>query len=235
AFGVSVIEREGAYVLNGEKRHVMPGAGVDGWSVTADGERGTALFFVAAGTPGVTAQVHARADGGAACHSAIESAVVPADASSARDGVSDAVDEASDSGRSMQSAESAGVARQASADSVAYSNTRQQFGRPSASFQASQHRSAEMSVARESASSMAYVAVAASTEPDAAQRRRMSASAKLETARAGRSVAQMAVQLHGGMGMTDESEVGDYFKRSTVADSSSGDSAEQSAVSEESA
>jgi len=78
--------------------------------------------------------------------------------------------------------------------------------------------------------SMAYVAVAALTEPDAVQRRRMLASAKLEAARAGRQVAQMAVQLHGGMGMTDELEVGDFFKRLTVADLLLGDSAEQLAT-----
>ena len=140
AFGVSVTEREGAYVLNGEKRHVMPGAGVDGWLVTADGERGTALFFVAAGTPGVSAQVHARADGAAACHLTIESAVVPAHALLACNNVVDAVDEALDLGRLMQSAELVGVARQVLADSVAYLNTRQQFGRPLAAFQALQHR-----------------------------------------------------------------------------------------------
>ena len=87
-----------------------------------------------------------------------------------------------------------------------------------------------MYVAKELALSMAYVAAAALTEDDPLRRRRMLASAKLETARAGRQLAQAAVQLHGGMGMTDELEVGDYFKRLTVADQLLGDSAEQLAV-----
>jgi len=116
---------------------------------------------------------------------------------------------------------------------VEYLKTRKQFGQPLASFQALQHRLAEMLVAKELALSMAYVAVAALTESDAAQRRRMIASAKLEAARAGRLVAQLAVQLHGGMGMTDELEVGDYFKRLTVVDQLMGDTAEQLAVLEE--
>ena len=63
AFGVTCTAREGAFVLNGEKRHGVPGADVDGWLVTADGETGSALFYLPAGTPGVTVQTHERADG----------------------------------------------------------------------------------------------------------------------------------------------------------------------------
>lgn len=214
AFGVSVIEREGAYVLNGEKRHVLPGAGVDGWLVTADGERGTALFFVAAGTPGVTAQVHARADGGAACHLAIESAVVPADALLARDGVLDAVDEALDLGRLMQSAELAGVARQALADSVAYLNTRQQFGRPLASFQALQHRLVDAAMQVElAANSLLDALDALAARPgDATLRKTVASRAKARAARAGLEAARLAIQLHGAIGYTEECDVSLYFR-----------------------
>ena len=112
---------------------------------------------------------------------------------------------------------------------VDYIKTRKQFGQPLASFQALQHRVAEMYVAGAGAVH-GHVAAAALTEDDPLRRRRMLASAKLETARAGRQLAQAAVQLHGGMGMTDELEVGDYFKRLTVADQLLGDSAEQLAV-----
>lgn len=214
AFGVSVIEREGAYVLNGEKRHVVPGAGVDGWLVTADGERGTALFFVAAGTPGVTAQVHARADGAAACHLAIESAVVPADALLARDGVLDAVDEALDLGRLMQSAELVGVARQALADSVAYLNTRQQFGRPLASFQALQHRlvDAAMQVELAANSLLDALDTLAAQPDDATLRKTLASRAKARAARAGLEAARLAIQLHGAIGYTEECDVSLYFR-----------------------
>ncbi|WP_373797840.1 acyl-CoA dehydrogenase, partial [Achromobacter insuavis] len=203
-----------AYVLNGEKRHVLPGAGVDGWLVTADGERGTALFFVAAGTPGVTAQVHARADGGAACHLAIESAVVPADALLARDGVLDAVDEALDLGRLMQSAELAGVARQALADSVAYLNTRQQFGRPLASFQALQHRlvDAAMQVELASNSLLDALDALAARPGDATLRKTVASRAKARAARAGLEAARLAIQLHGAIGYTEECDVSLYFR-----------------------
>ncbi|MCZ8406616.1 acyl-CoA dehydrogenase [Achromobacter dolens] len=214
AFGVSVIEREGAYVLNGEKRHVVPGAGVDGWLVTADGERGTALFFVAAGTPGVTAQVHPRADGAAACHLAIESAVVPADALLARDGVLDAVDEALDLGRLMQSAELVGVARQVLADSVAYLNTRQQFGRPLASFQALQHRlvDAAMQVELAANSLLDALDTLAAQPDDATLRKTLASRAKARAARAGLEAARLAIQLHGAIGYTEECDVSLYFR-----------------------
>lgn len=214
AFGVSVIEREGAYVLNGEKRHVVPGAGVDGWLVTADGERGTALFYVAAGTPGVTAQVHARADGAAACHLAIESAVVPAHALLARNGVLDAVDEALDLGRLMQSAELVGVARQVLADSVAYLNTRQQFGRPLASFQALQHRlvDAAMQVELASNSLLDALDTLAAQPDDATLRKTLASRAKARAARAGLEAARLAIQLHGAIGYTEECDVSLYFR-----------------------
>ncbi len=214
AFGVSVTERDGAYVLNGEKRHVMPGAGVDGWLVTADGERGTALFFVAAGTPGVTAQVHARADGAAACHLTIESAVVPAHALLARDGVVDAVDEALDLGRLMQSAELVGVARQVLADSVAYLNTRQQFGRPLAAFQALQHRLVDAAMQVElAANSLLDALDTLDAQPgDSTLRKTVASRAKARAARAGLEAARLAIQLHGAIGYTEECDVSLYFR-----------------------
>ncbi|MCV6902260.1 MAG: acyl-CoA dehydrogenase [Achromobacter xylosoxidans] len=214
AFGVSVIEREGAYVLNGEKRHVIPGAGVDGWLVTADGEQGTALFYLPADTPGVTAQAHARADGTAACHLAIESAVVPADALLARDGVLDAVDEALDLGRLMQSAELVGVARQVLADSVAYLNTRQQFGRPLASFQALQHRlvDAAMQVELASNSLLDALDTLAARPGDATLRKTVASRAKVRAARAGLEATRLAIQLHGAIGYTEECDVSLYFR-----------------------
>ncbi|QQB33031.1 acyl-CoA dehydrogenase [Achromobacter deleyi] len=214
AFGVSVTERDGAYVLNGEKRHVMPGAGVDGWLVTADGERGTALFFVAAGTPGVTAQVHARADGAAACHLTIESAIVPADALLARDGVVDAVDEALDLGRLMQSAELVGVARQVLADSVAYLNTRQQFGRPLAAFQALQHRLVDAAMQVElAANSLLDALDTREARPgDATLRKTVASRAKARAARAGLEATRLAIQLHGAIGYTEECDVSLYFR-----------------------
>ncbi|WP_291384432.1 MULTISPECIES: acyl-CoA dehydrogenase [Achromobacter] len=214
AFGVTVTAREGAYVLNGEKRHVVPGADVDGWLVTADGETGSALFYLPAGTPGVTVQTHERADGSPACHLTIESAVVGGEALLARESVLDAVDEALDYGRLMQSAELVGVARQVLADSVAYLNTRKQFGQTLSSFQALQHRLVDATLQVELASNSLLDALnAIAAAPDDVKARKAAASrVKARAARAGIDAARLAIQLHGAIGYTDECDVSLYFR-----------------------
>lgn len=214
AFGVTVTAREGAYVLNGEKRHVIPGAAVDGWLVTADGEAGSALFYLPAGTPGVTVHAHERADGSPACHLAIESAVLAPDALLARAGVLDAVDEAIDYGRLMQSAELVGIARQVLADSVAYLNTRTQFGRPLSSFQALQHRLVDAAMQVElAANSLLDALNAIAAAPGDAKARKAAASrVKARAARAGIEASRLAIQLHGAIGYTDECDVSLYFR-----------------------
>lgn len=214
AFGVTFTAREGAYVLNGEKRHVVPGADVDGWLVTADGETGSALFYLPAGTPGVTVQTHERADGSPACHLTIESAVVGGEALLAREGVLDAVDEALDYGRLMQSAELVGIARQVLADSVAYLNTRKQFGQTLSSFQALQHRLVDATLQVELASNSLLDAMnALAAAPGEVKARKAAASrVKARAARAGVDAARLAIQLHGAIGYTDECDVSLYFR-----------------------
>ncbi|KXJ65707.1 acyl-CoA dehydrogenase [Achromobacter xylosoxidans] len=214
AFGVTFTAREGAYVLNGEKRHVVPGADVDGWLVTADGETGSALFYLPAGTPGVTVQTHERADGSPACHLTIESAVVGGEALLAREGVLDAVDEALDYGRLMQSAELVGIARQVLADSVAYLNTRKQFGQTLSSFQALQHRLVDATLQVELASNSLLDALnALAATPGEVKARKAAASrVKARAARAGVDAARLAIQLHGAIGYTDECDVSLYFR-----------------------
>lgn len=214
AFGVTFTAREGAYVLNGEKRHVVPGADVDGWLVTADGETGSALFYLPAGTPGVTVQTHERADGSPACHLTIESAVVGGEALLAREGVLDAVDEALDYGRLMQSAELVGIARQVLADSVAYLNTRKQFGQTLSSFQALQHRLVDATLQVELASNSLLDALnALAAAPGEVKARKAAASrVKARAARAGIDAARLAIQLHGAIGYTDECDVSLYFR-----------------------
>lgn len=218
-FGVSVTAREGAYVLNGEKRHVIGGDDVDGWLVTADGEHGTLLFYLEAGTPGVTVQPHARADGTPACHLSIEAAIVPATALLASNGVLDAVDEALDYGRLMQSAEMIGGARQVLADTVAYLNTRQQFGKPLSSFQALQHRLVDAAMQVELAASSLQDALNTLAETTHAQsahqtttRKVLASRVKARAARAGLDATRLAIQLHGAIGYTEECDVSLYFR-----------------------
>ncbi len=228
--------RSGAgWRLDGAKHLVWHGAAAHAWLVSARGEDGAALLLaVPADAAGVRVLDTPTLDGARCARLDFSGVALPADALLAQGPEADAaLAQALQWGTAALCAHAAGAMERLLEITVDYLKTRQQFGQPLASFQALQHRLAEMLVAKELALSMAYVAAAALSEPDAAQRRRMLASAKLEVARTGRLVAQLAVQLHGGMGMTDELEVGDYFKRLTVADLLLGDSAEQLAVLEE--
>ena len=99
---------------------------------------------------------------------------------------------------------------------VDYMKTRMQFGHPIAQFQALQHRAANMYVSFEQARSLALLAKLAAASADTGQRRQTIRAAKIGVDAAARHVAQEAIQLHGGIGMTMEYPVGHYAKRTTV-------------------
>jgi alkylation response protein AidB-like acyl-CoA dehydrogenase len=105
-----------------------------------------------------------------------------------------------------------------------YLKTRQQFGVPIGRFQVLQHRMVDMLIHQEQARSMACLAAVKVDSPNPVERRRAVSAAKELIGRAGRFVGQQAIQLHGGMGMTDELAVGHYFKRLTAIDTTFGDS-----------
>jgi len=106
---------------------------------------------------------------------------------------------------------------------LAYIKTRKQFGVPIGTFQALQHRMADMVMYVEQARSMAYLAAAKADAPDAAERKRVLSAAKAFVGQAARFVGQQAVQLHGGIGVTDEASVSHYFKRLTLINATFGD------------
>ncbi len=106
---------------------------------------------------------------------------------------------------------------------VDYTKQRYQFGVPIGSFQALQHRMAEMFMELELARSMAYLAAMTLEDSDDATRRRGISAAKVQVARSGRFVGQNAIQLHGGIGMSEEYKVGHYFKRMTLLERLLGD------------
>ncbi len=98
---------------------------------------------------------------------------------------------------------------------VDYAKTRVQFGRPIGNFQALQHRMADMAVLREEAKSAVLLGVLKADAPPA-ERARAASAAKAKLGRAARFIGQQAVQIHGGMGVTEELNIGAYFKRLTV-------------------
>ncbi|HZB37377.1 MAG TPA: acyl-CoA dehydrogenase family protein, partial [Beijerinckiaceae bacterium] len=120
-------------------------------------------------------------------------------------------------------AEAVGCMGEMHALTIEYLKTRKQFGVPIGSFQALQHRGADMFVALEQARSMAMFATMMAQGEDADERRKAVAAAKVQIGRSGKFIGQQAIQLHGGVGMTMEFKVGHYFKRVTMIDTLFGD------------
>jgi len=223
---------EDGYRLTGTKTLVWHGAAASAWLVTAllaDGTQG--VFVVDRTTHGsdrVRVDDTPTIDLSRCATLAFDGLLLPHHALIAQGAAaSEALDGALDWGVAALCAHAAGAMESLVSSTADYLKTRQQFGQPLAQFQALQHRLAEMLIAQEMALSMAYVAVAALTEDDSRRRRHRVASAKLEVGRRGREVGQLAVQLHGGMGMTDELAVGDYFKRLVAIDLLWGDAQDQ--------
>ncbi len=122
---------------------------------------------------------------------------------------------ARDEGASAVCAEAVGAMRKVLSDTVDYAKQRKQFGQPIGSFQVLQHRMVDMYMEVEQAAAAVYLAVLHLDDDDATRARAVSA-AKATVGRAARFVGQQAVQLHGGMGMTEELAIGHYFKRLTA-------------------
>jgi len=219
--------KDDGYQLNGTKTLAWHGEAADAFLVSARlaGSNELSLFLVPGDTPGLSVHGYPTMDGLRAADITLHDATVGAAAlvGSEGNGLA-ALTHGIDHGIAALCAEAAGAMERLIEITGEYLRTRQQFGKPLAAFQALQHRMADMLVQKELALSMAYVAAQALDETDPAQRRRMLSGAKVVVARAGRFVGQQAVQLHGGMGMTDELEVGDYFKRLTMIDPLLGDS-----------
>jgi alkylation response protein AidB-like acyl-CoA dehydrogenase len=135
-----------------------------------------------------------------------------------------------EAGIAATAAEAVGAMETMQAMTLEYLKTRQQFGRPIGDNQALQHRATEMFVALEQGRSLAILAAMMVEEPDsgmvgAAERARNIAMVKVGVGQAARFVSQNAVQLHGGIGMTEEYAIGHYFRRCMVIEHSFGDTA----------
>ncbi|MDR3661505.1 MAG: acyl-CoA dehydrogenase family protein [Mycobacterium sp.] len=123
--------------------------------------------------------------------------------------------QARDEGAAAVCAEAVGNMRKVLADTVEYAKQRQQFGQPIGTFQALQHRMVDMHMELEQSISAVYLAVL-NLSADPHTRARSVSAAKATVGRAARFIGQNAVQLHGGMGMTEELAIGHYFKRLTA-------------------
>jgi alkylation response protein AidB-like acyl-CoA dehydrogenase len=218
------LDNEG-YVINGEKKVVVHGGQAGALVVSARAPGRISLFVVAADAPGLTVTDYRTLDGQRAADVRLENVRVPAAALLGEPGGGwDLLDAALDYGAGLLCAEALGAMEAIFAATLEYLKTRQQFGVPIGKFQALQHRMADMYIHLEQARSMALLAAVKLGSADAGERRRAVSAAKYRVGQAAKFVGQQAVQLHGGMGVTDELPAAHYFKRLTFIEQTLGDS-----------
>jgi alkylation response protein AidB-like acyl-CoA dehydrogenase len=224
--------QNGGWVLDGSKTVVSGGDAADKLIVSArtSGDRydpdGLTLFLVDAGAQGLARRGYATRDETRAADISLGNVFVPDADVLGEVGQGLAIIECTvESGIAATAAETVGAMEAMNAMTVDYSKTRVQFGNPIGTYQVVQHRLADMFMTQETGRSMAMLATMSIDNPDANQRAHDIALAKVGVAQAGRYVSQSAVQMHGGIGMTEEYAVGHYFRRCMVIERLFGDPA----------
>jgi alkylation response protein AidB-like acyl-CoA dehydrogenase len=219
------------YVIDGEKCVVLHAPCADAIVVTArtsgddTSHAGISVFVIDAHLPGVASSAYRTLDAMRAADIRLAGVRIGNDALIGREGEGHAlIDEVVDFATALVCAEAVGAIKYANDATLEYLKTRRQFDVPIGSFQALQHRMVDMMISGEQARSMASLACAGvDSEKDPARRARIVSAAKVRIADACRHVAQEAIQLHGGMGMTEEMKISHTFKRLTMLAQQFGD------------
>jgi alkylation response protein AidB-like acyl-CoA dehydrogenase len=214
------------WTLVGTKALVLGAGAADTLLVSArtGDERGPSVFSVPCRSPGVRLREYPTIDGRGAADVTLEDARVGADGLLGKAGAArDPLRDAHDLGLAALCADALGAMKALVDTTAKYLQTRRQFGQPIGRFQALQHRMADMLIHFEQAKSMVYLASMKCESSDLADRRKVLSGAKAVVGRAARYIGQQAIQLHGGMGMADELDVGHYFRRLTAFELTLGD------------
>jgi alkylation response protein AidB-like acyl-CoA dehydrogenase len=218
------------WVLEGDKRAVLHGGCADLLVVSArtagapGDARGISLFLVERNAPGVAVTEYRGLDNLRVADVRLSNVRVGADALLGPEGEGfGLIDEVVDYVTALLCAEAVGAIKYAHDATLEYLKTRRQFGVPIGSFQALQHRMVDILISYEQARSIACLACVKVDTAEAAERRRVVSAAKIKIADAARHVSQEAVQLHGGMGMTEELKISHTFRRLTMIGQAFGD------------
>ncbi len=207
------VRRGDGYCVSGRKSVVLGGPVATHFLVTAQTERGLSLLLVSAQATGVNREDFVAIDGQRASNIDFDNAEALCLIGSEGEGLL-LLEPAIDDAIVALGAESIGIMRELIDRTTIYLQQRKQFGQPLAAFQALQHRLADMTIHFEQAKSMVYMATLA--RQDDGNRSAAVSAMKIQVDKSLRFVSQQAVQLHGGMGITDELAIGHYFKRALV-------------------
>jgi pimeloyl-CoA dehydrogenase small subunit len=218
------------YMLDGTKGIVLNGDSADKFIVSARvaGKQrdrdGIGLFLVDAKAKGVSVRGYQTIDGLRAAEITLAGVKVDGKDVIGEPGKAlPVIERVVDEAMAALSAEAVGAMTVMHEVTTDYLKTRKQFGVPIGHFQVLQHAAVDMLMATEQARSMAMLAAMMAAEPNAVERHKSIAAAKVQIGRSGRFVGKTATQLHGGIGMTMEYKVGHYFKRATAIDVLFGD------------
>ncbi len=218
------------WVLNGHKGVVQGAASADRIIVSARtsgdqrGRDGITLFMVPADAAGLSRRDYATNDGLRASEVTFEGVRLDTDAVLGETGGGwPAIEQTAERATVALCAEAVGCMEMMKEDTNEYLKTRKQFGQALGRFQVMQHRMVDILIRCEEARSLTYVATALVDSDDARERSRTVSAAKAGIGERARFVGQNAVQMHGGMGVTDELRVGHYFKRISLIDLTFGD------------
>ena len=218
-------KKQGAgYVLNGAKAVVLGGPFADTLIVTARtagaqrDAKGVTVFLVDRNSRGISSRDYPTIDGLRASEITFENVEVPAAnvIGTLDDGLG-LIERVTDEAIAAHASEAVGAMKVLLDTTVEYTKTRKQFGVPIGKFQVLQHRMVDMFMNYEQSASITLMVTLKLGESEV-ERKKAASAAKVQIGKAGRFVGQQAVQLHGGMGMTDELNVGHYFKRLTMLD-----------------
>jgi alkylation response protein AidB-like acyl-CoA dehydrogenase len=219
--GYSLTGRKAVVLHGGQADRLVVSARLRGDVASADG---IALFVVARDAEGVRVFDTATVDGLRCAEITLDGARVPSSAMLAGpERGARILERTSHLASAALCAEALGIVEALTETTNEYLKTRRQFGVPIGKFQALQHRVADMLVAVEQVRAMAYYAAAEASLDDDAARAKAVAAARVAVAEASRFVGKNAVQLHGGMGVTEELVVSHYVKRLTMLNMSYGD------------
>jgi pimeloyl-CoA dehydrogenase small subunit len=222
--------QDDGFVLDGDKHVVLHGGAADVLVVSArtagapTDAQGVSLFLVPRDAPGIALKEYRTIDELRAADVSFAGVSVPRDALIGLEGAGlPLLEEVVDYGTALLCAEAVGAIRYANDTTLEYLKTRRQFGVPIGSFQALQHRMVDMVITYEQARSMSYLACVKVDTAGAAERRAVVSAAKVKVSDACRHISQESVQLHGGMGMTEELKVSHTFRRLTMIGQTFGD------------
>ncbi len=219
----SATANDGGYTLSGSKRGVIDGHNADLLLIVTNGDEGMSVFAVEKDAAGVSCETRLIVDSQRAADISLDSVVVSSDAlMGTLGGASDALEFTIDVAAACSAAEMLGISIEAFERTVGYLKEREQFGSKIGTFQGLQHRAAQL-FAEIEVSKSAVLAALQALDENSEKRSVLASMAKAKCAKVVRNATEEGVQMHGGIGMTDEFDIGFFMKRAAVCRQAYGD------------